>query len=39
MPWSVLVVLVGMLGRRGPAGAASRSFRFGLYFIVHEPSG
>ena len=25
--------------RRSPGSAASRSFRFGLYFIVHEPSG
>ena len=26
-------------GRRSPACAANRSFRFGLYFIVQEPSG
>ena len=33
------LVLVGMLRAEARAGAASRSFRLGLYFIVHEPSG
>ena len=31
--------LVGMQHRSQPGSDASRSFRLGLYFIVHEPSG
>ena len=34
------LVLIRVLGRQIPGrNDASRSFRFGLYFIVHDPSG
>ena len=38
MPWSVLSSWYGCWAAR-PGRAASRSFRLGLYFIVHDPSG